>query len=765
MKTPDRWLELVLQPYPSGTATTVRWAETAMGFPTMVEGRVLSGAWSDIEHALSDWKGSPEASVANIDVNDADGAVRAIIAALGVTTYARVEATIKWLSEAGRKAGLLPRIVHRGFLAATPQPKGRRKATVSVVDVTGSHFYNLNPEALLQKIVWSREFLAFAGLTNTPKNTLSQPLNIVLGEHSDAGATDRAGNTAEKGMIPPDDIGDMVISSSNVVVTDSESIEIIPAPVLTAEVIGTPGSKTYSYQVSMLTATGETAGSNIVTITNAPDTLDASNYVRLTWAAPDGWADVYTANAIAFRVFGRTTNPPTKYLDLMNNGGTFVSPEYEYHDDQDHDIEKDPGPLSVGTAVITLIAPGDPTTVTTSTAYGVMVYSAGYAPLQKVFGSNLSQGAVPGRTDITDQVITPDSAAWPFANRWIELAHPDGGTVRVSAFLVNGPLLNQARSGSVTFAVTTCGMLDTGDDTGAPITEASVGYAFVLNEFMLKNNGQGYRTGAHWPLEQFSNGETVLNTAVLNAFRDKGIKFLGGTGFRFHFAATQPVTLSQFQQAFNNTFTCFTGSLDNGQEGVWVIDPDTDTTGSATFRRHIELPVWLPDTQVVDEEVENRLWFVYDYDPDADAYRGDPELVQDVPSQQLYGIRDVVPQTGATIAPLEMRCTRDQATARDAAGRRIFLNKVAPVYQALPTTLLGLETALGDVIRVTHVDGLDTNGYVDHPFFVVRKRLLSSRPNLGVLLTARDISRMVSRSDMLTDSATDAGATLPFVMG
>lgn len=767
MKTPDRWIELVVKPYPSGSATVYRWAERAMAFPYFIEGRVLKNGWSDVEHALSDWKGNPEAAVLQVELNDTDGEVRALIASIGTSAYARIEATAYLLSEAGRKANLRPRIIQRGFVSFTPQPRSRRKASLSIVDVTGSHFYNLSPESMLQRVVWTREFLTLAGLTNTPKSTLAKPLNIVINEHSDAGSEDAAGNNVEKGMIPPDDLGDMVISSSNVVVTDVEHVEIIPPPVLSVEYVGTAsGPYTYYWAVSLITATGESATSNVVSLSGMPAQFDASNYARLTWAAPAGWEAVYASVEVAYKVFGRDSNPVTTRLDLMNNGATWVNPEHEYHDDQDHDVEKPDNPLSVGTAKVTTTTPGDPTTVTQSTAYGVFAVSAGYAPINKVFGSNLAPGAVPGRTDVTDQVIRPTDGAWPFPQKWLELAHPDGGTVRVTAFLVQGPLLNQARAGSVTFAVDTCGMLDTGDDTGVPITEASVGYAFVLN-FIMKNNGQGYRTGAHWPLEQFSNGETIVNTDKLNAFRDKGIKFLGGTGFKFHFAATKPMTLSQFQQHFSNSFTCYTGALDNGQEALFVIDPDTDLAGAARFVRNRELGPWLEDAQVADDEVENRGWFAYDYDPDADAYRGDPELVFDLPSQAMYGVRDVVAQTdGATVTPLEMRCTRDQATARDAMARRIFLNKVAPVYQPMTTPLMGMETNVGDVILVTHVDGIGEDGYVDHPFFVVRKKITGVRPNLRVILTARDVNRFVAASDSLTDSASaDAGATLPFILG
>ena len=128
-------------------------------------------------------------------------------------------------------------------------------------------------------------------------------------------------------------------------------------------------------------------------------------------------------------------------------------------------------------------------------------------------------------------------------------------------------------------------------------------------------------------------------------------------------------------------------------------------------------------------------------------------------------MRDAVPSRPGDVNPgfLELRCTRDRATTRDAMARRLFHNKVAPVYQPFTTTLLGLEQGPGTLLRLTHEDGLGVAGYVARPFFVVRKRIGLNGPNHTVTFTARDVYRVYALgSGVMTDES--AAAQMPFVL-
>ena len=736
-KQPTVWLEFTPRAYPGGSPAsdmTYRLATGPHAFPTMIEGRVTPGGWGTIERALSDWRGNPEASVVAVQCADSDGLLRALTEAIGLTAYAKAETSIKFLSEAGRHAGLEPRIVHRGYLTRPPQPGPGRTASIETVDAASSPWYALDPQAPLQKVFITRADCEAAGLVGTAKEVLGKPYNIVIGEHSDAGALDANGADARKGMVPVDDLGDVAPAQA-----------VIPPPILTASVVGSTGSTTVHYAVSMVTADGETVWSNIVTLTNSLPTSsrDASNYNQLTWVAPPGWEAVYTERAIAFRVGGRSTNPPTQYLDLMNNDSTFVNPEYAYRDDHDRDVEKPPAAPGVGTAK-------------TAPAWGLLVWALGYTELLGVFGSNLADGTAPARVllDPEDQDLrTPASTAWPHDDPWIELTRADGSTIRVSGFYAKGIRLTHHRAGTVKFAVNCCGVTDTGDDTGQSISEAGEGYLWVLNELALKHGGEGYRTGPHWPLETFSDGTTVLNTTAIRAFQDATVRFIGGRGYQLHLCLTETVTLNQFEQWFNETFQCYSGSLDNGQRGLWVIDDTADPAAGRHYRHRIEIPATLPEPTLADDEVENALSFVYDWDPDAKRYRAEPETLAHADSQAIYGRR----QAHGTDTALELRCTRDRATARDAMARRLLHNRVAPIYQTWTTDLAGLEQSLGTLARVTHPDGTGVDGYVDRPFFIVRKGLDPNGPAQRVELVGRDVDRAYAATSRWADD--DAAAT------
>ncbi len=759
-KTPDVWLEIAIEPYPSGATETTRISTRPMVKPNRIEGRVRPGSWNVSERALSDWKGQPEASTLSVEVNDVDGAFRAISETLGVSKFSRAETTLKLLSEAGRAANLAPRVIHRGVLAKAPTPLPGRMARVEIVDRLGSQWYALDPAAPLQKQFVSREQLEAGGIVNTPKDSIRKPYPIILGEHSDHGALDVNGNSAEKGLLPVLDLGDMILTETGLVDTVNTNIENIPPPVLSAVVVGTPGSRVTRHAVSMITATGETIGSNLVELTDAPDVLDVNNYVRLTWVPPAGWEDVYAAQAIAYRVCGRSAADPNRYLDIMNNGGTFVNPETEYHDGEqnghtDFDSEKEPGPPAVGTATVVTTIPGDPQSVTTSTVWGVLCWALGYSELDDIFGSNVADGAAPGRTMLDPDdpdLMTPLSANWPNADPWVTI-----NGLRLSVFYVKGVRLQQHREGSVSFAVNACGMTDTGDDTGTPITEASAGFAWILNQLALKEAWDGTTC---WPLETYSDGTEILDTAALDAFQALTVARIGGRGYQFHLALHETTTVGQFYVWFNTTFNCYSGQNDDGQYAAWAIDDAADPAAAPIYRQRKEIAGPLPAPMIAEEELENRILFHYDWDPDAQAWRGDVEKVEDALSQSLNGVRDAVKNGGF----LELRCTRDRATARDAMARRLFHNKVAPIYQPIPVGRLnGLEQGMGTLLRLTHEDGLGVAGYVNRPFFVVRKGLQLNGPNQQVVLTARDVYRVYNLgAGVLSDEG--SSSQLPFVM-
>lgn len=94
--------------------------------------------------------------------------------------------------------------------------------------------------------------------------------------------------------------------------SDDAEIERIDIPTLNdPTVIGTAGSENYNYAVTALDSNGvETPISNIKVVTNAPDTLNGTDNVRITWNTING--------AVSYNVYGRTLSNLDKIGNTTN---------------------------------------------------------------------------------------------------------------------------------------------------------------------------------------------------------------------------------------------------------------------------------------------------------------------------------------------------------------------------------------------------------------------------------------------------------------
>lgn len=728
-KQPDIWVEISPTTYPADVSTTTRRSTRAMAFPTKIVGRIKAGSYSTISRALSDWRGNIEAAVFSWEEEDSDGVGRQLAAELGRTALAHPEVSVMLLSEAGRKASLTPRIIQRGYLSRSPHPQPNRKAAYESVDALGSKFYRFDPEAPLQSEYITREDLTVAGVYKTPADIIGKPYNIIIGEHSTVGSTTKCGDPADIGMIPPDYIGRCVYPLNSGSITETD-FGTVPPPVLTsATVVGAGGSETYYYAVTMILPDGtETAMSNIMTVTGAPPVseLELGNHIALTWDAPSGWATqyaTYIAEGVHFRVLGRSHNPPTTYLDMgfqtttggyYNDGG---------HDGSRTDIDVEKRWVSAcGTTII--VTTTDGTILPDKTAWGVFVVALGAVTLLKIYGSDLAE-TDQMRVALDDDdanVVSPLSAAWPHAEPYVEL-----NGVRVTLFYARGAILQAHLDGTVTFAVDCCGVEDVGDGSGDPITEAANGLQWLISEIALNH----YKTGAYGTLATYADGASIIKTTAFAAMQLATVGFIGGRGYQMHLAITEKVTLSEVIGWWCETFTAHIGITQQGQIAVHVVDVTASAATARHMRQRIEIDGPLPEPEIAEDEVENRCKFRFDWDPDRQKYRVEQIKIEDFPSQAMYGVKDVEEEF------LGLRCTRDETTARHSMGRRIRLNKTAPIYQPIPVGMIGYEENLGDLLRVTHEDGLGSAGYTEAPFFIVRQELELNGPQERVVLTAR----------------------------
>ena len=710
-KVPCFRFTLHLAKYPASDGTTIyRWSQRPMADAgAWSEGRILS--FGDIKKSGTDQDGNFQIAKLSITLTDEDGLFRGLLATTGTKYFFGREGELEVLSEAGRAASLDWRVLFRGRVTSI-QPASQRQIVVELSDVVGSNFSGLNLDKMIGLYLGDEH-------TALPEASRKLIYPIVVGEISDHGSlgTDPSSGldvSAEKGMLPVIDTGDYDITGG----AATPTLLAPPANVVATLVGPGSGPYTYSYAVTSGNAYGESGPSAVVTVTGCPKIFDATTYVDLTWDPVVG--------ATFHRVLGRV-NPLATWLDGMNNGGTYVSPETQYFDDDDHDIEKANPPFG-----------GAPTS---NDIWGRLLVSLGYTDVHDIFWSDLNPGGEPKRV-LADpsldgvEYLTSASASWPHPDPWLELTHPTtGAVIRATYIYVRGHRLAAHRDGSVTIAVNGCGMEDVGDGSGVMIDQAFYAGMWFLNEHILKDAGTGSTGGNLGPLETYANGDPQVWTQRWIDMQAVTIARIGGLGYLAAWTVHEPISVREWVRRFCLTFDCRLVVNTHGQIYPVLIDDLASTGVGRRYRERVE-QVDLIDVRLAHDETENRISYVLDWDPDAQAFRYTESLViEDATSIAAHvpgGVVGTPNPAGVHQGPLqELWYTRDEETATDSRERRLTRNAYAPCYATHAQDLLGLETEIGDPVRLTHRDGIGSSGFVDAEFVVLEHIVRASYGQIG----------------------------------
>ncbi len=713
---------LRLAKYPASLGTTVyRWSKQPYADAgAWSEGRILNMA--PFERSCSDQDGNYALAKLTITLTDADGLFRGLLSDPTTKVIVGREGTLEVLSEAGRHAGTPWRTVFRGRVSAVT-PLAGRQAQIEVTDLVGSQFSGFDldktiPAVTIQKSEWP----------NAPDTSIGKVYPLVFGEYSDMGAVDVTGADAAKGMLPAIYVGDYDVTGS----LDPPAYGA--PPVITGSgVVGTSGEQTYYYAASLITPFGESGLSNVVAI-NGAAVRNLSNYNYLI-----GTYD--TAGSINKVRIWRSDSPTfTTWINeaSYSPGGTFG-----YYDGAapwptaTHDALDLPKPLAPRTTVGALQS---------TNVWGHYVVALGaIQEILGVYASNLANGTEPKRVLLDPSLdgvefLTPQSAAWPYPDKWLVR-----NGIRCTVILLRGPRNDQAQQGAVTVAVNLCGYEETGDTTGLLVDEAFKVFQLFLNEHVLKNGGTGYRDGNWGPLEEYDNGDPQLQTTAFAAAQAISVERVGPPrGYVFGFAVTEPLTLREIAHRLCLTGDCRCATNHHGQTKPVVIDDLADPTAGRLYVDRIDIKTF--SITIADNEIEDRITYSFDWDADGGKYRTVNQVLEDAVSIAAHtpgavagdndrrGVHETQPQ--------ELFCTRDVATAKDSRARRLTRNKYAPVYVTITVDLSGLEEDLGSQIRITHYDGLGTNGYNKAPFIVLSHRV--DPENDEVTLTCLELSRIAA---------------------
>ncbi len=711
----------------TGDVDTLRWSTRPLADRgAFAEGRVLQ--MSSVKRTASTPDGDYDIASGDVLLTDADGLFRGRMADR-LTQYPTAR-EMYWEVLSDQRRAIDPtdwRSLWRGRVSDLKNEVGR-KTRITVADAIGSHFSGFDLEKSLGVRITDGLF------PNVGEKAKNRILPIVIGEHSDVGLVDENGNPADKGLLPVVDVGLSFLFDSGESAPAGTSAVVLQPPNQTAPVLnGATGTTTYNYLVTALSEVGETNNTGVANVTNGPDLLNATDSITLSWGAVTG--------ATGYRVY-------RNYYLIAELGASTIT----YTDVGVPAAGRTPPELN--TAQTTQTIDGQ-----VVTGWHMLVLKIGAASeIIHMYASDLAEGRTPKRIRMPESVYGSEflvygRSGYPHSTPYLDLVDANTGeTVRVAVAYCRGPRMQQHIDGTVTIAWNGCGDDDAGDGSGNTITEAFPSLLHVLNEYVLRDDGVGYRTGFFVPIETYSNGVAKLKASAFEDCQATTVDWIGDRGYQAAFAITDAMSLRTFLRRFLVTFACHLCANHHGQIYPFLINNEADPTDGRHYIDRVNIK------RLVNEDIQHdraisEVVFHYNFDYETGNFR--------ITDQRVFNdFAAAAQRTPREKKPRECYCTRDRATVFDAQSRHLARYKVAPRYVTFATNLLGLEDENGAQIRLTHYDTSGgVNGDANTPMIVVGHTFAhDTSGNPETILEVFDLSRAgVSTFGALQDSATMTG--------
>ena len=484
--------------------------------------------------------------------------------------------------------------------------------------------------------------------------------------------------------------------------------------------IGVTFGAMWWYAVTAVAADGsESAKSTTVFGASGP----FRRHVRIEWAA--------VAGAVAYRVYRRSVTTSWDRRWDVSAAATY------FDDDQ----------LDTGVNYITAAAPaGGLVGVTYVGQRNVssflwdtfLVAGHAVAAIDSVFTGGVKID--PGSYGVT--WLVPGKPGWPLATPYADInGH------RYTLIYVRGPESAAAIDGSKPITLNVQGIEDKGDSTGTLLTDGFEVYLHLMRNWILQDYqaGDWFSSGPTWPaafgvtavevLDDASFAAAKANTDTRIAGGYQAALILGGSG-------TQD-TVRTWIQRFNLGLDCWQGFSRKMQFFVKVIDTSSETLAAAMrYRQTTDIHRGSFLTTDMNREMENVVVYSYGRDYPRNAWLHESQEAQDSPSiagslqtKRSQTIENWVAPQGNSLM------------AYDVATRRLMRTKEPPRIVVFRTGLQALNTELGDVIRVTHLEGIGAGGWTDRPIFVTRHELDPDK--LTIALEGIDVDRLFTGGFLL----------------
>lgn len=389
------------------------------------------------------------------------------------------------------------------------------------------------------------------------------------------------------------------------------------------------------------------------------------------------------------------------------------------------------------------------TTAPAATEWGFLCTGLGpWFQYTGVYGSDLG-GGDPNKTHDRTK-LDPTARAdilvpginWPYPDPYLALTNPDTGrTFWLTGAFVTGPLLDDHLNGVVTLAFNAIGIEEVGDGSGLPIMRVEDAKQHRLENHWIRQWSSGlYATAVDYP--QFEDGVPMVRSSSFRARQNFFKQQLGGEGLIVSwYTDTQQANLDIVRQ-WNRETESRTGVNQHGQVVDFGLDETVDT--SAWPRLQHVTDVFGPIVRTSGEERENVVVGSCDWDPDFEKLRAGPFSFSSAAGIRKYKRR--IKQGDAIDSQILDNPSHFQWILQRRLARLEF-----------GTTLLEVPGPLnpwanydvGQGVLFTSEDGPGPNGYVDHPFIILRRK-----PSIAtglITFTLWDVR------DILIDTAFEGG--------
>jgi len=330
-----------------------------------------------------------------------------------------------------------------------------------------------------------------------------------------------------------------------------------------------------------------------------------------------------------------------------------------------------------------------------------------------------------------------------------------------------GPIVQHHLDGTAPITVNIEGIEFAADGTGALIDQlADIYKHFAVNFVFQEWQSGGWLTEPIWAagLDPVGQQKAQIDLASFDRMRAVHQRRLaGGYPGAIMFGATtsRSVLLNEALAQLNLSCDCQCGFNRHSQFFVTIFDESVALVDNANLYTQVDdILKASMDVEAETEKVENEIEFVWGRryaTTTIQTSTGGYQAAEWLKEKTVKDAESIALLRETRRGPrLELWGVRDDAVAEDIARRRMKYYKEPPTPVRLATTVKGLKNELGDIVRVTTIEGGGANGWVGRPLRI--QRFAVNPGKFQVTWDAIDVWRLYSTTFILGDETAHAAS-------